>query len=300
IPLSEALIGSKLEAFFNDLVYEYQSSHLAYQKFDANAIEQRFMCRYDKWKKEFNNVKRGVLFFLFTQIDHVDKYNKYTQEMSDYLYREADELREEKELTLFARKQYPRMIQQINKLKEANKKLKKENIRLDKRVIKKIEKGNNIELEKQLHKLQKENNYNLSRLEKLEEQLAIFEEEKKLNENLQDNLQIDEKPKTTEPDLPEYQNIVIMGGRWNSKNRKEVIEYLTTNEVEFIEADKTLRHFDKIANADIIFYDTCYNSHNYYYRAKKCNAVFYHINNSNLLEFKKIFGEEETGDWKQE
>ena len=176
--------------------------------------------------------------------------------------------------------------------------MKKENIRLDKRVIKKIEKGNNIELEKQLHKLQKENNYNLSRLEKLEEQLAIFEEEKKLNENLQDNLQIDEKPKTTEPDLPEYQNIVIMGGRWNSKNRKEVIEYLTTNEVEFIDADKSLRYFDKITNADIIFFDTSYNGHDYYYKAKKLGSEFYHINHSNLLEFKKIFEKEETGNRK--
>ena len=289
ILLSQDLMGSKTEAFFNNLVFEYESSRSHYKLFDANAIEQRFMCEYNKRKKEFNNVKRGILFFLFSQIDHLEEFNKYSHDMSDYLQRQADELREEKEVTLSARKHFPAMIQQINRLKEANKKLKKENERLDKRVIKKIEKGNNIELEKQLHNLQKENNYNLSRIEKLEEQTAILEEEKKLNENLQENIQVEEKPEKTKSKLPEYQNIVVMGGRWTSNNRKVVIEYLATNEVEFIEADKTLRHFDRIANADIIFYDTTYNGHDYYYKAKKLGSVFYHINNSNLLEFEKIF-----------
>ena len=64
---------------------------------------------------------------------------------------------------------------------------------------------------------------------------------------------------------------------------------VTTNEVEFIEADKTLRHWDRIKNADIIFYDTSYNAHSYYYKAKKLGSVFYHVNCSNLLEFEKIF-----------
>ena len=298
IILSEELKGSQTEAFFNDLVFEYYSSRSHYKIFDANAIEKKFMCRYNGGKKTFNNVKRGILFYLFKQINYLEGFNTYAHEMSDYLQREADNLRVEKELTLFVRKEYPTLIQQINKLKETNKKLKKENKRLDNRVIKKIEKGNNIELEKHLHNLQKENNYNLSRIEKMEEQIAIFEEEKKLNENLQDNIEVDEKPKTTQSELPEYQNIIVMGGRWNSKNRKEVIEYLATNEVEFIDADKSLRYFDKITNADIIFFDTSYNGHDYYYKAKKLGSEFYHINHSNLLEFKKIFEKEETGNRK--
>jgi len=288
-------MDSKTEAFFNDLVFEYESSRSHYNLFDANAIEQRFMCEYNKRKKEFNNVKRGILFFLFSEIDQLNKYNKYSHEMFDYLHRQADKLKEEKELTLSARKHFPAMILQINKLKDANKKLKKENKKLDNRVLKKIDKGNNKELEKQLYKMQKDNNYHLSRIEKMEEQIAILEEEKKLNENLQENIQVEEKPEKTKPKLPEYQNIVVMGGRWTSNNRKEVIEYLATNEVEFIEADKTLRHFDRIANADIIFYDTTYNGHDYYYKAKKLGSTFYHINHSNLWEFKKIFeGEERT------
>ena len=113
----------------------------------------------------------------------------------------------------------------------------------------------------------------------MEEQIAIFEEEKKLNAELTDNIIIKEKPEKKVIARPEYQDIIVMGGRWTSNNHRDVREYLLNNNIEFIEADKTLRHFDKISNADIIFFDTTYNSHSYYSKAKRCDAVFYHINN---------------------
>jgi hypothetical protein len=287
--LSLDLMGTKSEALFNDLVYEYVSGRGKYEFFDADALEDRYKCKYDEKKKEFNNVKRGILFFLYLRADYLERSHIYYKEMTDYLSREADELKEEKELTLFARKQYPVMLKQINNLKAANKALKKEDKRLNSQVLKKIDKSSHTELEGKVHQLQKQNNYNLSRIEKLEEQIAVFEEEKKLNKELTENIQLEEIPKPAKPNLPEYRNIVVMGGRWTSNNRKDVKKYLATNDIEFIEADKTLRNFDKIANADTIFYDTTYNSHSYYYKAKKCHAEFYHINKSNLLEFKKIF-----------
>ena len=135
-------------------------------------------------------------------------------------------------------------------------------------------------------------NYLLSRIEKLEEQVAIYEEEKRLNEELSENIDIKEKTVQKQKDKPEYTNIVVLGGRWTSDNRKKIIQYLPDNEIEFIEADKTLRNFDKIANSDIIFFDTSYHGHSYYYKVKKCRGEFYHINASNLMDFEKIFESE--------
>ena len=289
--LYEELKGTRTEAFFNGLMFEYSHTKGCFEHFKPELIEDKFLCKYDEKNKLFNNVKRGILFYLFSEFKYIIESNEYVRKMSDIIASRLKEVDKEKEKVIKIRKGYFADKERNIKLKTANKSLKKENKRLNDRVLKKIDKSSQIELENRVHTLQKDNNYHLSRIERLEEQIAILEEEKKLNEELAENIVIEEKPEKKVTAKPEYLNIVVMGGRWTSNNRKDVQNYLINNDIEFIEADKTLRSFDKISNADIIFFDTTFNSHSYYYKAKKCNAVFYHINNSNLTEFEKIFEE---------
>ena len=300
IQFSDKLKGSKAEALFNGMMYEYKRFEEYIVEYDPLEIADLYSCKYDDEKKVYDNVKRGILFFL------KHHFNKLTESQTMALHLIDSASQKLEDISVIARQLIERQNVYIAnkerniKLKVSNKSLKKEIKRLNDRVLKKIDKSSQKDLENKVHQLQKDNNYHLSRIEKMEEQIAILEEEKKLNAELEDNIIIEEKPEKKKTAKPEYQDIVILGGRWTSNNRKEVINFLPDNDIEFIEADKTLRNYDKIANSDIIFFDTSYNSHAYYYKVKKCNAEFYHINNSNLLEFEKIFGEEETGDWKQE
>jgi len=287
--LTEELAGSKAETTLNALVQEDEKIQDIYDEHDPYELAEEYDCFYDSKKKEFNHVKRGFLFFIKNNFSDLLKsqQNAYdlamsNLELSGSMDKEKYELEKMKQI-------YNADKDKILRIKKTNKALKKENKRLNERVLKKIDKSTNKDLENKVHNLQKENNYHLTRIEKLEEQIAILEEEKILNKELAENIIIEEKQENKAVELPEFQNIVVLGGRWSSNNRKDVINFLPNNEIEFIDADKTLRHFDRIANADIILFDTSYNGHSYYYRAKKCHNDFYHINVSNLHEVKKVF-----------
>ena len=289
IELREELKDTQMEKTFNSYFYEYDYFKEAISKFDPKKIAQKYMCKYDKQNKSFDKVRRGILYFVDEEIYRLQRIHHKVYKLMDELNTHRHELIDDRIDLAKRRVNYYIDIEKINKLKIANKALKKENKRLNAKVLKKIDKSSNKELENKVHSLQKDSNYFQSRIEKLEEQIAVLEEEKLLNKELAENIIIEEEKEKKAIELPEYQNIVIMGGRWTSNNRKDVVNYLPDNDIEFIDADKTLRHFDRIANADIIFFDTSYNSHSYYYRAKKCHNDFYHINNSNLNEIKKVF-----------
>ena len=259
------------------------------ERIPPKEIEENFECVYDEEKKEFNKVKRGILYFLqfnFKEYLEVKEENQNYHNMLMLEYKELGEVKDkyEKDRQLFRKIQ-----EKINDIKQKNRIIKQQNKKLKDKILKRIDKSSNKDLENQNYNLKKDNYYLQTRLEKLEEQVAVFEEEKRLNTELSDNITIEEKPVTKQVYKPEYMNIVVAGGRWTSDNRKKVQQYLPDNEIEFIEADKILRNYDKIANCDIIFFDTSYNSHAYYYKLKKCSGDFYHINASNLLEFEKIY-----------
>ena len=289
IQIAEEFKGSMSETDFNGMIHEYPDYQSIFNKYDPDDIAEQYLCDYDSRNKVYNNVKRGFLYFIKHKF-HLIKEQEYA---SIKLFETLDDygkrlLAEKKRMDSF-RMQYNADKDRIHKFKIYTKILKKEIQRLNAKVLKKIDKSSNKELENKVHSLQKDSNYFQSRIEKLEEQIAVLEEEKLLNKELAENIIIEEEKEKKAIELPEYQNIVIMGGRWTSNNRKDVVNYLPDNDIEFIDADKTLRHFDRIANADIIFFDTSYNSHSYYYRAKKCHNDFYHINGSNLHEVKKVF-----------
>ncbi|MBC8384031.1 MAG: hypothetical protein H8E57_00770 [Candidatus Cloacimonetes bacterium] len=287
--LADNLDNSKAEFILNSMVQEDEISKNIFKMLKPQLMAKEYACAYDSKRKVFNNVKRGFLYFIKFQFIQLLTAQQKAFKQTQNAVAVSESLHEESRRLTILRESYYKDKDKLLQIKKAKKALKKENKRLNEKVLKKIDKSSNTELENRVHNLQKENNYHLSRIEKMEEQIAILEEEKKLNKELAENIIIEEEKEKKAIELPEYQNIVIMGGRWTSNNRKDVVNYLPDNDIEFIDADKTLRHFDRIANADIIFFDTSYNSHSYYYRAKKCHNDFYHINNSNLHEIKKIF-----------
>jgi hypothetical protein len=305
IELCEELKGSQTENTFNAFFYEYDIFDEAIARFDPKEIAKKYECSYEKNNKTYNNVRRGILYFIDEEMYRVKKIHLKVYKLMNDISQMKNEVIDEKIELQKIRENYFKGTEKTNRFKKTIKNLKKENKRLNTQVLKRIDKSNNIELENRVHNLEKDKYYLQSRIEKMEEQIAVFEEEKKLNKELQDNIEIQDEIKKdklafseTEPPIiaqvPEYQNIVIMGGRWTSNHRKEVTEYLANNEVEFIEADKTLRHWDRIKNADIIFYDTSYNAHSYYYKAKKLGSVFYHVNTSSLIDIKKIYEQKDN------
>ena len=283
-PLENSLEEKSITAYFNESKYDTE-----FNKFSPKEIEDYFFCEYDKKNKVFNNVKRGILYYLRNKLMILLTVLSDHENFSGMLCLELEDLEKRKEKFEVDRKIFIRSKEKNIILERKIKSLKRDNLILNEKILNRINKSSNKDLEKQNYDLHKEINYLQTRIEKMEEQVSIYEEEKRLNTELSDNITIEEKPVTKQVYKPEYMNIVVAGGRWTSDNRKKVQQYLPDNEIEFIEADKILRNYDKIANCDIIFFDTSYNSHAYYYKLKKCSGDFYHINASNLLEFEKIY-----------
>jgi len=288
ISFSESLEDTTHEKLFNSFFYEKRIDQ-EFTKYDPKLIENDFHCIYNKKNKVFNNVKRGILFFLKYQFSLILEVKKKNENFIEMLSHEFNNMKEIKDKFENDRNIFNRTREKNYHLKNKIKSIKSENRKLNEKILKRINRSSFKDLEKEIFNLKKENNYLLTRIEKLEEQVAIFEEEKRLNTELAENITIEEKSITKQKDKPEYMNIVVTGGKWTSDNRERVRQYLPDNEIEFIEADKILRNFDRINNSDIIFFDISFNSHSYYYKLKKCRGDFYHISASNLLEFEKIY-----------
>ena len=145
------------------------------------------------------------------------------------------------------------------------------------------------EQDKLVKEQQKEINYLYGQIESLQGQIKNIEQDE--NNTIEENIKIEgiehqeEKEKT---DL-QNKNIVILGGKWNSKNRGEVESYIDSKNatVEFIEANKIFRNSEKIANKDIVVFDTSYNSHSAFYKVKSIARNIIYINKSNIDEIKK-------------
>lgn len=115
-----------------------------------------------------------------------------------------------------------------------------------------------------LMKLEKENYYLHSQIEKMklenEELLQTIRELKEVVDDLP--ISIDKiEPENTY----DGESIVIVGGYWNSISKSEVRkDYLA----DFIEAEDVIKYTDRIRNYDIIIFDTSRNSHINYNRFK--------------------------------
>lgn len=145
------------------------------------------------------------------------------------------------------------------------------------------------EQDKLIKESQKEINYLYEQIESLKEQIKNIEQDEKLE--IEENITIEKIEQQEEKEKREIKNknIVILGGKWNSKNRGEVESYIDSENatVEFVEANKIFRNSEKIANKDIVIFDTSYNSHSAFYKARSITDNLLYINKSNIEEIKK-------------
>ena len=134
----------------------------------------------------------------------------------------------------------------------------------------------------------KEINYLHTQIEKLQSELKNIETDESI-EVIEDIKIKEEKKEIVKHDITN-KNIVIIFVKLNSKNREEVEEYVDSKQanVEFIEANKIFRNSEKIANKDIVIFDTSYNSHAGYYKIKSITKDILYINKSNITEIKNI------------
>lgn len=278
------LKNSEIETVFNEIFFE-NNLHISYYEKDFKELAEKFGAEYDEEKKVVNNLRRGVLFFLeykLTDVVEAEKNNNfyYNKIIENSLRIDV------------AREKLTSKIQEFNKIKIENEEVKRKN-RLFSKHIKELEKIEKTVVitnnESELKSLSKENYYLKTRIEELEKHIAELEEEKTINQEIAENIKIEDKIIELKREIPEYKNIIVLGGNWNSKSKSEVEELLINNSIEFIEADRTIRSFDKIRNADIVIFDTSKNAHKYYYKVKNIECKLLFISKSNLEEVKKIF-----------
>lgn len=182
-------------------------------------------------------------------------------------------------------KESKRIAEESKTLKSENENLKKIN-EFQKAKILAYESG---EKDKLIKESQKEINYLYGQIESLQEQIKNIEQDE--NNTIEENIKIKEIEQQKEEEKREIKNknIVILGGKWNSKNRGEVEAYIDSENatVEFIEANRIFRNSEKIKNKDIVIFDTSYNSHSAFYKIKSITENLMYINKSNIDEIKK-------------
>lgn len=149
---------------------------------------------------------------------------------------------------------------QIDLLQKQNELVNNENQFLKAKLDEKSKRDGNEDIVK----LEKENYYLKSKIEKLQlENEELKQTIKELKEIVED------LPITIEKIEPENtysgESIVIVGGHWNNISKSEARkDYL----VDFIEAEDVIKFTDRIRNYDVIIFDTSRNSHINFNRLK--------------------------------
>ncbi|OSS42537.1 hypothetical protein DESAMIL20_652 [Desulfurella amilsii] len=256
---------------------------------DWNGIGTKFDCVYDNENKAFNGVKRGIMLFLSSKLyifSELYAKNDTFYTILKQFWAKLNAFREKQELIV---KQTAFLKEENANLKDKYQKAKKQLLEFEK-VTSQIKNESDKTKDKQLTELTKENSYLKSRIETLESKIEELLQAQEINKTIAENIEIKESNIIEfTKELPEYQNIVILGGNWNSKEKETLQKALQTCYIEFIDAEKTLTKIDKVVNADIVIFDTSRNAHAYYYKIKQYPIKLFHINKSKSDEVLKIW-----------
>ncbi len=247
-----------------------------------NKIKEDFECSYDNEKKTFNNFNESLIFWIANKITKFDKERESLEACVSTAYSICKQAYKNIEITNKYIRQFSKQKEKIRDLEIKNRKLKKDSTSM--KSIQKTKSKDNKDL-------QKENYYLKSEIEKLKERISILEEEEQVKSEIIDFVEVEEIINET-LEVPQIADIVILGGKWNSNNSDEIEKFFWDNgnsEVEFIEADKLIRNEHKIKNADVVIFDTSFNSHKMFYKYRK--NIDFIICKSNLEEVKKKFKE---------
>lgn len=277
----ELLQGTQFEMEFQEFI---NNNYKGIEKIDFEELADRYRIKYNSFNDTYVVPSGFVVFFENKTLEIFNKLESFNlnfgllhgnlKRIDGYL-KDIEKIQEESKRTA-----------------EESKTLKKENENLKK--INEFQKAKILayesrEKDKLIRESQKEIKYLYGQIESLQEQIKNIEQDEKLE--IEENITIEEIEKQIEKEKTDLQNknIVILGGKWNSKNRGEVESYIDSENatVEFIEANKIFRNSEKIANKDIVIFDTSYNSHAAFYKIKSIARNIIYINKSNIEEIKK-------------
>ena len=277
----ELLQGTQFEMEFQEFI---NNNYKGFEKIDFEGLANRYRIKYNRFNDTYIVPSGFVVFFENKTLEIFNKLESFNlnfgllhgnlKRIDGYL-KDIEKIQEESKRT----------TEESKTLKKENENLKKIND-FQKAKILAYESG---EKDKLIKESQKEINYLYDQIESLKEQIKNIEQDE--NNTIEENIKIEETEQQEEKEKTVLQNknIVILGGKWNSKNRGEVESYIDSENatVEFIEANRIFRNSEKIANKDIVIFDTSYNSHSAFYKVKSLTDNLLYINKSNIQEIKK-------------
>ena len=277
----ELLQGTQFEMEFQEFI---NNNYKGIEKIDFEGLANRYRIKYNSFNDTYTVPSGFIVFFENKSLEIFNKLESFNlnfgllhgnlKRIDGYL-KDIEKIQEESKRT----------AEESKIIKAENENLKKIN-EFQKAKILAYESG---EKDKLIKESQKEINYLYGQIESLQEQIKNIEQDE--NNTIEENIKIEgiEQQKEKEKTDLQNKNIVILGGKWNSKNRGEVESYIDSENatVEFIEANKIFRNSEKIANKDIVVFDTSFNSHAAYYKVKSITENLMYINKSNIEEIKK-------------
>ena len=277
----ELLQGTQFEIEFQEFI---NNNYKGFDKIDFEGLADRYRIKYNKFNDTYTVPSGFIVFFENKTLEIFNKLETFNlnfgllhgnlKRIDGYL-KDIEKIQEESKRT----------AEESKTIKAENENLKKIND-FQKAKILAYESG---EKDKLIKESQKEINYLYGQIESLKEEIKNIEQDE--NNTIEENIKIEETEQQEEKEKTDLQNknVIILGGKWNSKNRGEVESYIDSENatVEFIEANKIFRNSEKIANKDIVIFDTSFNSHAAFYKVKSLTDNLLYINKSNLDEIKK-------------
>lgn len=276
----ELLQGTQFEIEFQEFI---NNNYKGFEKIDFEELADRYRIKYNSFNDTYIVPSGFVVFFENKTLEIFNKLESFNlnfgllhgnlKRINRYL-KDIEKIQEESKRT----------AEESKTIKAENENLKKINDFQKAKILAYESK----EQDKLVKEQQKEINYLYGQIESLKEEINNIEQDE--NNTIEENIKIEEiveeeKEKTN----LKNKNIIVLGGKWNSKNRGEVESYIDSKNatVEFIEANRIFRNSQKISNKDIVIFDTSYNSHAAFYKVKSITENLMYINKSNIDEIKK-------------
>ncbi len=277
----ELLQGTQFEMEFQEFI---NNNYKGIEKIDFDGLADRYRIKYNNFNDTYTVPSGFVVFFENKTMEIFNKLESFNlnfgllhgnlKRIDGYL-KDIENIQEESK----------RISEESKTIKAENENLKKVNEFQKAKILAYESK----EQDKLVKEQQKEINYLYGQIESLQGQIKNIEQDE--NNTIEENIKIEGIEQQEEKEKTDLQNknIIVLGGKWNSKNRGEVESYIDSENatVEFIEANKIFRNSEKIENKDIVVFDTTYNSHAAFYKIKSIGKNIIYINKSNLDEIKK-------------
>lgn len=277
----ELLQGTQFEMEFLEFI---NNNYKGIDKIDLEALANRYRIKYNEFNDTYTVPSGFIVFFENKTMEIFNKLESFNlnfgllhgnlKRIDGYL-RNIEKIQEESKRT----------AEESKTLKAENENLKRVNEFQKAKILAYESK----EQDKLVKEQQKEINYLYGQIERLKEEINNIEQDEKLE--IEENIKIEEIEQQKEKEKTDLQNknIIVLGGKWNSKNKGEVESYIDAENatVEFIEANRIFRNSQKISNKDIVIFDTSYNSHAAFYKIKSIARNIIYINKSNIEEIKK-------------